>query len=329
MHDPKARLDLSPIEPTIVYDSFWYFAAERQNVFFEKLSKSEPPWTTDIILKEFKFTNAYRASDRVSQFLIKEVIYKGTQSFTEVFFRTIIFKIFNKIATWRLLENELGAVSYESYSFETYDRILSSTMDSGIPIFSAAYIMPSGAKSFKYRRKHRSYLKLLETMIEDDVPRQINQSKTMQHAFSILRSYPMIGDFLAYQYIIDLNYSDIVNFSEMEFVVPGPGAKNGIRKCFRDLGGLNEVEIIQLVCKRQEIEFQRLGIAFKSLWGRRLQLIDCQNLFCEVDKYARIAHPDFQGKTTRTRIKQKYKPQGQEIKYWYPPKWGINDRIGR
>ena len=30
-------------------------------------------------------------------------------------------------------------------------------------------------------------------------------------------------------------------------------------------------------------------VEFRDLWGRPLQLIGCQNLFCEVDKYARVA----------------------------------------
>ena len=38
--------------------------------------------------------------------------------------------------------------------------------------------------------------------------------------------------FLAYQYLIDLNYAAGLGFSEMDFVVPGPGARDGIRKCF-------------------------------------------------------------------------------------------------
>jgi len=48
----------------------------------------------------------------------------------------------------------------------------------------------------------------------------------------VLRSYPAIGGFLAYQYFIDLNYTPVLMFDEMEFVVPGPGAQDGIRKCF-------------------------------------------------------------------------------------------------
>jgi hypothetical protein len=77
----------------------------------------------------------------------------------------------------------------------------------------------------------------------------------------------------------------------------------------------------------QEREFERLGIKFQTLWGRPLQLIDCQNLFCEVDKYARVAHPEIAGISGRTRIKQKFSPTGSLDLPWYPPKWGINSKI--
>ena len=80
---------------------------------------------------------------------------------------------------------------------------------------------------------------------------------------------------------------------------------------------------------RQEKEFERLGLTFRSLWGRRLQLIDCQNLFCEVDKYSRVAHPEVEGLSGRSRIKQRFTPQSSEMQPWYPPKWGINEAIER
>ena len=46
----------------------------------------------------------------------------------------------------------------------------------------------------------------------------------MQAMFEILRSYPSLGNFLAFQFTIDLNYSELTRFSEMDFVVAGPGA---------------------------------------------------------------------------------------------------------
>jgi thymidylate kinase len=314
---------LAPAKPSVVYDTYWRFAAERQEIFFRRLNGENPPWTEDKILAEYKFTNAYRASDRVSQYLIKHVIYEGEQSRDEVFFRILLFKLFNKIETWELLTRELGFISFADYSFDRYDTILTNAMSKGTRIYSAAYIMPSGGSE----KKHRMHLKLLESMMRDELPTRIESTSSMKSAFEILRTYPTIGDFLAYQYVIDLNYSMLVNFSEMEFVVPGPGARDGIRKCFLDLGGLNETEIIKLLADRQQVEFSRLGLEFRSLWGRPLQLIDCQNLFCEVDKYARIKHPRVLGITGRTRIKQRYKIKREPLLYWYPPKWGLNDHI--
>ena len=310
--------------PTIVFETYWRFAAERQAIFFRRLAGIKHPWTNDPILAQYKFTNAYRASDRTSQYLIKNVIYNGDQSFKETFFRTILFKLFNKSATWKLLADQLKAISYCEFSLSQYDRILTNALDSGVSIYSGAYIMPTGRGAARTERKHRAHLALLNQMMKDDLPRRILDTTTMQEAFFLLRSYQMIGDFLAYQYITDLNYGPHLQFSESEFVVAGPGARSGIRKCFPEFNGVNESEIIRRVADDQEIYFARLGLNFQRLWGRRLQYIDCQNLFCEVDKYARVRHPELSFGRTRKRIKQRFTPTLSPVAYWYPPKWGMN-----
>ena len=323
---PTVVSKVSPAEPTEVYDTYWRFACERQAVFFRRLIGARPPWTDDAILQEYKFTNAYRASDRVSQYLIRNVIYQGEQSAEELFFRILLFKLFNRIQTWEILSASIGEISHKRYRFREYDDVLSRAMAAGTPIYSAAYIMPSGPASGE-PRKHRHHLRLLESMMADELPQKIAGAKSMQDAFRLLRSYPSIGDFLAYQFVTDLNYSPLTNFSECDFTVPGPGARDGLRKCFRSFGGLNEAELIRLVCDRQQEELARLGLNFQTLWGRPLQYIDCQNLFCEVDKYSRVFHPDVAGRTGRTRIKQRFTPLSQPVIPWYPPKWGINHQI--
>jgi hypothetical protein len=161
-------------------------------------------------------------------------------------------------------------------------------------------------------------------MMEDRVHEKLTSSRTMADAFEVLRSYPAIGDFLAYQFLIDINYSEVLNFDESEFVVPGPGARDGIRKCFGPAAAGVESEVIRYMVDSQEEHFDRLGLDFNGLRGRRLQLIDCQNLFCEVDKYARVAHPDVCGISGRTRIKQKYAPDASPLTAWFPPKWNLN-----
>lgn len=318
---------LRPLKPTPVFETYWRFAAERQNVFFRRVRNDRPPWTQDQILQEYKFTNAYRASDRVSQYLIRHVIYDGDQSVSEVCFRTLLFKIFNRIETWERLKKNVAQIRYEDYDYRLYDKVLTEAMAQGERVYSAAYIMPSGGPKSDFARKHQMHLKLLERMMADSLPEKLADCKNLSSVFNGLKEYPTIGDFLAFQYTIDLNYTEVINFKESEFVVAGPGAKDGIRKCFSDSGGLNEAEVIRFITERQTQCFEALGIQFASLWGRPLQPIDCQNLFCEVDKYARVAHPEVQGVSGRSRIKQKLRPADTFYSPWYPPKWGINGKI--
>jgi hypothetical protein len=313
------------LEPTPVFDTYWQFAAARQALYDARLRGQAPPWTGDPILAAHRFTNCYRAADRVSQFLITQVTYRGDQSWRDVFFRILLFKIFNRISTWRLLSGEIGEVTWSGYDFGRFDAILQTRLDAGDRLYSPAYIMPP--PRLGEARKHANHLRLIELMMSDGTPEKVAQAASMKEAFEILVGYPGLGTFLAYQYLIDLNYAPDLDFSEMDFVVPGPGARDGIRKCFGPAASGIEADVIRYMADMQEAQFTRLGLDFDGLRGRRLQLIDCQNLFCEVGKYARAAHPEIAGISGRTRIKQAYRRDNAPLTAWFPPKWGLNGTI--
>lgn len=309
------------VKTTPVFDTYWRFAAKRQALFMKRVKGLPPPWTDDVVLASHRFTNAYRASDRVSQYLIRHVLYEGKQTGEEIFFRCLLFKIFNRTETWAELVSNLGFPTWKNFDVEKYSAVLDKAMARGQTIYSAAYIMPSPA--FGYKRKHRNHLRLLEHMMQDGAPKKIERANSLQEVFALLRGYRSFGDFLAFQYAIDLNYSAMIDFSEMDFVVAGPGAREGIQKCFINESNLDEASIIRAVTERASEEFSRLNLSFEDLWGRPLQLIDCQNLFCEVGKYARVVHPEFSGLAGRTRIKQKFVQNRTALAQFYPPKWGL------
>lgn len=306
-----------------IYDIYWYFAAERQNIFVKKKNGESAPWTDDEILQEYKFCNSYRVNDRVSQYLLKNVIYTSKKySKRDMIFRIILFKLFNLESTWELLEEKIGDITLDTFSFERYKVILDSAMESGTRIYNDAYIS-CATKAFGYDKKHENHLALLDKMFNvDRVDEKIVNAKNMEDAFNILKAYPLIGNFMAYQLVTDINYSEVVNFSELEFTVVGPGSKRGIEKCFVSIGKNSYEDIIKYMCENQEKEFERLGIDFKRIGDRKLQLIDCQNLFCEVDKYLRQAKPEL--KSNRVKIKKHYVQKNSKIDYIYPKKWNIN-----
>ncbi len=312
-----------------IFDTYWKFAARRQEVFFNRIKNLPPPWTSDPILNEYKFCNAYRASDRVSQYLIKHIIYdaRRSQNEEEVIFRILLFKIFNKIETWAYLESRLGApIELSNFDLELYSSFLQEAMDNEQVIYTSAYMMTGVTKEFGYNKKHQNHLALISKMVlKDRILNKLSAAKSLQEVFVILVSYPLIGNFLAYQLATDINYSEVIDFDENSFTMAGPGAERGIGKCFLDTGAKSNAEIIYWMTENQEQEFQRLGIKFPSLWGHPLKAIDCQNLFCEVDKYCRVAVPEL--KSNRKRLRSRFSATTQPIEYFYPPKWNINDKV--
>lgn len=328
MSTSALRLSSLGLEPTKVFDTYWRFAAERQRIYFARLRGDDDPWSEDDILTHFRFTNAYRAADRVSQYLIRHVIYqKDVETSPEdIVFRILLFKFFNRIETWELLLRKAGEPTLRSYDFDLYSEILSVAACSGRAIYSGAYIMPS-PNQFGSRRKHLNHLRLIEYMVHGGLALKLGRTRTMREGFELIRSYPSIGDFLAYQFVVDINYSELTDYSENEFVMPGPGAREGIQKAFGDQREVSDSEIVQLTTERQQHEFERLQMPFPSLFGRPLQYIDCQNLYCEVAKYSRVAHPEFTRSGGRRRIKQRFCQSGSLPEPWFPPKWGINQNI--
>ena len=310
---------------TIGYDAFWHFAAERQEIYMRRLA-GQPiaNITDDVIIAANRFTNAYRASDRVSQYLIRSVQYNQQWNWLDTFVRTLVFKIFNRLDTWQHLLMDIG----EPDCNLLFDRAIDSSIEqiaNEQPVYSAAYIMPPPRSTSgpKYVR----HLTLLRNMVNEGIHLEIQEAPTMGHAYAILHRYDSIGDFLAYQFITDLNYSPHLDFSEQEFVVPGPGAIRGLRKCFSDIGDLSDCDLIRWTLERQHEEFNNRGLNWKGLWGRDLQLIDIQNLFCEVDKYTRVAIPELAEFAPGIRIKQRYRPNPSPLTAWFPPKWEINDHV--
>ncbi len=313
-----------PWNPSPVYETFWRFTRARQDIFQRRWRGQAGPWTDDHILRDYKFTNVFRASDRISQYLIRHVQYAGPQDARNLFYRTILFKLFNRRDTWEFLESKFGQLTVDTFDRDTFVAAVTARQRL-TPIYSSAYIMPP--VSHDGAAKHDGHLRLLQQMLADDLPEHIAASGTLSEVYELLRSYPGIGKFLAYQYAIDLNYSVLTNHSEMEFVVPGPGALRGIQKCFGSTARREATHIIHWIAAHQGEEQRSRGNEPVALFGRPLQLIDVQGLFCEVDKYARVAHPDVTTTTLPTRIKQHYRSAGPLAALWFPPKWGLNERV--
>lgn len=310
-----------------IYDLYWYFTSERQRVFEKRAAGERGPWTDDPILQEYKFCNVFRAADRVSQYMIRDVCYHDEPSGDDDrLFQITAFRTFSKPETWDNIRAFLGhQPTLDDLASGRFTKAIEHAISLQDTIYTGAFILCAN-NAYGQSKKYLNHVELFRHMfLADGLGPKLMKAPSLQAVFELLRSYPLMGNFMAYQTAIDLNYSDLLNFDENDFTVPGPGALRGMQKVFEDLGDYSPAEIIQWMVGRQDEEFARLKLPPATLFGRKLHAIDCQNLFCETDKYCRVAVPELA--SARKRIKARFSETPKPISYFFPPKWGINDRI--
>ncbi|WP_315263723.1 nucleotide kinase domain-containing protein [Tannerella forsythia] len=302
---------------------YFYFMQERMSIFWRKYEGHEP-LTEDPILKKYRFTNVYRACDRVSQYLIRDVISKDIEDYTpqDMLLRILVYKIFNKIETWEYVEQVYGKIRINHFDVTEISNLLSERRRC-FPIFNNAYMMTGTHKKYNYLpSKHEKWLSMVkEEFLGNGVVESILNVNSLEGVYRTLRKCSFLGDFFAYQFAIDFNYSPYLNYSENSFVKAGIGAIRGIKKCFVSYGDSFE-DAIHYVHDNIDVLRARYGYTdFRPLPGHEPTLLDLQNCFCETDKYLREKVPTLQ--VGNIRIKQKYNASRTRILFSFPEKWGV------
>jgi hypothetical protein len=189
-------MTIDDLEATVVFPTFWYFSSKRHSIYDKRLRGEPPPWTDDPILSENRFTNVFRAADRVSQYCIRHVIYEsgGSLEDGEVIFRVILFKQFNSIGAWEALKAEVGVPSWRKFGRKTYAEILTKAKARGVKIWNPAYMQrPQCGED--YPTKHERYLAVLGRMVTDRVWDQLKAARSYAQAYAVVRWYPLFRGF--------------------------------------------------------------------------------------------------------------------------------------
>src|SRR6185312_4034556 len=148
-----------------IYKLYWEFAAKRQSIFEKRVAGVPAPWTDDRILERFKFCNVYRATDRVSQYLIRDVIYRHSRdSLADRLFRIVAFRTFSNERTWNGLREELkGEPRIEHLRSGALGRALDRLKRRHGGLYTGAFILCAN-KAFGHDEKHRNHVELFKTM---------------------------------------------------------------------------------------------------------------------------------------------------------------------
>lgn len=284
------------------FDEFWRFTHDRYDLYVNRLLVGEPVPSGDPVLDGNRFTNTFRVTDRVSQRLLR-IQAEGPQDPESLVLRTLLFKVFNKEATWDAIVAEFGEPSWPgNWDPARLNSLLAERGRAGEKVFTGSYMMVNPLT--KGWVKHEFYVDMIHTVMTDYLPAVLG-SQSLRELVSVLNDVPGIGDFLAYQYAIDLNYTSLFGFSENDYVLPGHGARRGIVKLYGN-GRMAPARIMELALQRDRGPLLR---------GQRpMHLTDLQNMLCEYDKYTRAAGG----------MKQRYRPDPRPLPDpIFPPSWRL------
>ncbi|MFH1010524.1 MAG: nucleotide kinase domain-containing protein [bacterium] len=258
---------------------FFTFTAERHRIYRKRKAGSAPPWTDDPILQTYKFTNIFRDLDPGTLYVTNKILPKLTSA-EDVIFNLIIYRLFNRIATFDAVGIQ-SVTSFDRAAFESRLRELARTQ----PVFTNAHIV-SGYAFIPGKDKIEKVCTILEG-IHRNIPRMAKDVLVHQDSdftFNTLHGIKGLGNFLAYQICVDIGYWNSKLYNESEHVVCGPGCLRGLSRIFR--GKYDPVEAIRYLESVQYEQFRRLNIDSADLFeGRRLNLMAIEGCLCEFFKY--------------------------------------------
>jgi len=304
------KLKLSP-----VIDTLFRWMTERHAIHQRRLAGQPWPWTDDPILRQHAFTNVFRIYDRVTQYIISNVIGKGDQGLHETCFRVILFRCFNRISTWELLLAHFGELTWRDFNLAAYESVLYEEYRQNNTLYGASYILPApelGGTSLdkvKAKANYANHLRLLKVMMETDLPGQLAQLSELSDAWERISLYPGMGAFLSFQLLLDLNMIPGLAFPE-DWAVCGPGAASCLVKIFGP--GVKGIygEALRWLQETQDVHFARLGISRKRRprigSTQVLSLVDFEHSLCECDVYSRKAHPEIKGRRLHIGTNRKF-----------------------
>jgi hypothetical protein len=280
-----------------------YWATERENIRLKKLEGYPPPWTGDPILQKYRFCNVNRRHDRVSQWLLWNVL-----NHCDYFDNVMVFVKWVALCRWVNWPPTLSDIILADGDLITNKNIRLKKI--GVLIdkkcgdskaWTGAYMIRAPSKK-KYPGITKGAF-VAETVVGglDAVSAQLRaalKQNSAQAVWELLCSVPNWGTFMAGQVVADLTYTPLLEAAgDLNTWAPqGPGSRRG----FNRLMGRPLYDRIQAEEWSDRLQDWRGQVA--AAIGSELNLMDLQNCLCETDKYLRV-------KAGEGRPRSTYKPE--------------------
>lgn len=273
------------------YEPFFAFAKERHKIYLRRHEQRlPPPWTTDPILHQYRFTNVYRELDNVTLWFARNARNAYEIDPVATMMATVVFRLFNRNTTGEAIfrQQVFGNFTPFEMFLDTGDSM---TMYTPIrnycgkgPYCTGAYIInsPNGMDKLTGVLTMIQWVWNRRMEFVDAIIRE----QTLEKAWEQFRKIDHIADFTSYEFVTDLRWTKLLSGATdiMTWANPGPGAMRGLNRLHgRELEKKQPKHVF--VCEMRDI-LEASRTAWPSYWPA-LEMREIEHTLCEFDKYER------------------------------------------
>lgn len=278
---------------------FWQLITERMRIYWRRQEGQPPPWTHDTIMRNEFITNVYRELDPGTIHLVSKIL-APEEDVLDKIFNVLIYRVMGSRSD---MQDFIGYQYREGFDPQFLDeRLHTMLQETGKSPFGEAYrtaaYTDQGSKD-KITNVCSLFGKMAERL--PTIYAELSNAQTAEAAFRTLERTQGLGEFLAYQVMVDLLYpapfDPILPFGQEQWAMAGPGARKGVWALLQLGRKPNSLlEVMRWLRDNQQTEFERLGLEFPYLMDESgddpvqipISLCNIQSCLCEYYKYVRI-----------------------------------------
>jgi len=248
------------------------YMAERESIRHKREDLGQKkPWTTDPLLRQFRFTNVRREDDKVTRW-IKKNWRDPYDGHTNMVAAMLMARLVNWIPSLEVLgfPEKWDPVEFVSV-MDSISRVKGKA-------WTGAYMITAAGPG---KKKAEVVSETLDCAFMNHW-----KAETCFQMWKDLHILPRIGSFMAAQVVADLKHTSVLREAadREEFCAPGPGSTSGLNWVTGSsmLSAWNQSEFQEQVNRLKEVVRK-----FPELNKLDIDAQDMQNNLCELSKYVR------------------------------------------
>jgi hypothetical protein len=266
------------------YTPLWYWVREREAIRLRKESGDSFPWTTDPILRDYRFCCVRREDDRVTIWVRKHI----RERFAGHPYLWLMLCAARQI-NWPDTLAELIATpgawpTGDSFSPVTMGKALNARKARGDKMYTGAYMIPAPQERGADKQAH-----IAGAVIGDLWRRRAEfmnwSGATLEGTHARITKTSGWGDFLAYQAVVDIRFTPLLSGASdvSSWAAAGPGTIRGLNRLH---GRPVDASLSQSQARQ---EMRAIYAVVEKETGVAMDFSDVPNILCETDKYQRVA----------------------------------------